>query len=144
MNIYIITGGRAFADISDWALDHLGSVEYQQMFLQRKWMLARLNEFFLAHSNDGGNDIKFVFGDARGVDTVAWDFCRDGFISYNRYKADWDSYGRAAGPIRNAEMLKENITDLKGILTFPGGKGTAHMVKLGEQHAIPITRYIYE
>lgn len=39
------------------------------------------------------------------------------------YEADWDEYGKAAGPIRNGEMLEDN-TDADFVVVFPGGNGT--------------------
>lgn len=46
------------------------------------------------------------------------------------FKARWDEYGRAAGPLRNREMLfaaKEAAARAREslfLLSFPGGKGT--------------------
>ena len=40
--------------------------------------------------------------------------------------ADWTKHGKAAGPIRNQKMLDE-CPDL--VVAFPGGKGTADMVR---------------
>jgi hypothetical protein len=39
--------------------------------------------------------------------------------------ADWRRYGRAAGPIRNKEMLAHRP---QLAVAFPGGTGTADMV----------------
>jgi hypothetical protein len=40
--------------------------------------------------------------------------------------AEWEKYGRLAGPKRNARMLewKPNL-----VIAFPGGAGTSNMVK---------------
>jgi hypothetical protein len=43
------------------------------------------------------------------------------------YEADWESHGRAAGPIRNAKMLIEGKPDY--VIAFPGGYGTLDMKK---------------
>jgi len=40
--------------------------------------------------------------------------------------ADWDLHGRAAGPIRNATMLKKHDPDV--VVAFPGGRGTRDMI----------------
>jgi len=42
------------------------------------------------------------------------------------YYAEWDKYGRAAGPIRNQKMLEESKPDM--VVAFPGGRGTADMI----------------
>jgi len=43
--------------------------------------------------------------------------------------ADWQAHGRAAGPIRNRKLvwLRPAL-----VLAFPGGRGTASLVKLAE------------
>lgn len=43
-----------------------------------------------------------------------------------RCKAEWKKYGRAAGPIRNGEMLKRYLPNW--LVAFPGGKGTSNMI----------------
>src|SRR5690606_11812212 len=46
-----------------------------------------------------------VCGMARGADTfgMKWAICEAG-LPVAKFPADWDTHGRAAGPIRNAEM----------------------------------------
>ena len=41
------------------------------------------------------------------------------------HTAQWAKYGKAAGPMRNQEMLDSGI-DL--VVAFPGGRGTADML----------------
>ena len=48
-------------------------------------------------------------------------------IKSSRFPADWKKYGRAAGPIRNRLMLKENPYLVIG---FPGGYGTKDMLDI--------------
>lgn len=75
-------------------------------------------------------------GGAPGVDTMARDWAAT-HPEIERYvcKADWETHGRAAGPIRNAKML-EWKPDL--VVAFPGGKGTANMVKLAKAAGIKV------
>lgn len=52
-----------------------------------------------------GNDTLVIHGDARGIDRTAGDVGRDMAFSVFIYPAQWDTYGKAAGIIRNQEML---------------------------------------
>jgi hypothetical protein len=66
-----------------------------------------------------------IQGEARGLDARAknWAFRRG--TKCDGYKADWDRYDRAAGGIRNQQMIDEGKPDYA--LVFPGGRGTADM-----------------
>lgn len=53
------------------------------------------------------------------------------------YKADWVKYGKRAGPIRNALMLKEQKPDLV-VAFYPGGNGTLNMVGLAKRRKVEV------
>ena len=88
-----------------------------------------------------------VHGAARGADNIAgYVGKRLGFI-VRAYPADWDQYPKAAGPIRNSRMLKEEHPDPEGVyidlvLAFyldPNlGKGTRDMVMKAKKTKPPI------
>src|SRR5262245_59385557 len=65
-----------------------------------------------------------IHGDASGADHLAGEWAKSRSIEVLARPADWKKYGRAAGPIRNSQMLDEK-PDL--VVAFPGGKGTADM-----------------
>ncbi len=67
-----------------------------------------------------------IHGAAPGADTLAAGWAFDMGITVVACHADWTKHGRAAGPIRNGEMLKRE-PDL--VVAFPGGRGTANMVR---------------
>ena len=77
-----------------------------------------------------------VHGDASGADRLAaWaahlldasgELCGEYPITIKPHPANWEKHGKAAGPIRNQEMLDSGV-DL--VIVFPGGKGTADMRK---------------
>jgi hypothetical protein len=71
-----------------------------------------------------------------GADTLADEYAdhRAG-IFVTVYRADWKKYGRAAGPIRNAQMATEGKPDM--VLAFPGGAGTRNMVTIAKSLGIP-------
>jgi hypothetical protein len=80
-----------------------------------------------------------IHGGARGVDYIAGkvgDFLN---IETIVYPAEWDTYGKAAGPIRNLQMIKEGKPDF--ILGFhtdiENSKGTKHMINQAIRYKIP-------
>jgi len=58
-----------------------------------------------------------------------------------RCPADWDQYGKKAGPIRNREMVSKGA-DL--VLAFPlfDGRGTQNTIELAEEAGITVKKVI--
>ena len=46
-----------------------------------------------------------ILGDATGVDSLAENYAKFYNIPYKKFEADWNTNGRAAGPIRNSAMV---------------------------------------
>lgn len=68
-----------------------------------------------------------IGGGATGADALGMRWaCRRG-IPRRVFVADWAAHGRAAGAVRNQQMLDEGRPDL--VVAFPGGFGTADMVR---------------
>lgn len=76
-------------------------------------------------------EIVVIEGGAKGADRLARDWARVAYVGVITVEADWEKHGRAAGPLRNTEMLVRAKPDL--VLAFPGGNGleggTGDMVK---------------
>jgi hypothetical protein len=72
-------------------------------------------------------DLAIIHGNADGVDSEADDWARSHCIPRFVFPANWGHHKKAAGPIRNSLMLKVGKPDL--VIAFPGGVGTADMVK---------------
>lgn len=68
-----------------------------------------------------------IQGGASGADELARLYAEWRSIPVETYEADWKLHGRAAGPIRNQRMLDQGKPDL--VIAFPGGSGTADMVR---------------
>ncbi len=80
-----------------------------------------------------------IHGAARGADTLAANVAAElGFKKILPFKADWKQYGRAAGPIRNGQMLTEGKPDI--IIAFhsdiEASKGTKDMLKRAKKAGI--------
>ena len=77
-----------------------------------------------------------IEGGARGADTLARRWAEAAGIPVEEYPADWRTFGRSAGHVRNARMLREGRPDR--VVAFPGGRGTTNMVALTRQAGIPV------
>lgn len=77
-----------------------------------------------------------IQGGATGADTGAERWARASEIPVSCFRADWEQYGRQAGPLRNARMLAEGRPD--AVIAFPGGKGTADMVRKARAAGLPV------
>lgn len=69
-------------------------------------------------------------GGANGADFLAKQWAENWNIPCKEFRANWKKYGKAAGPIRNKQMLEEFDPDL--VLAFPGGSGTQNMISLAK------------
>ena len=81
-----------------------------------------------------------IEGESKGVDTIAWVLADILDLQVERYPADWGSYGKAAGPKRNAQMLLQGKPDL--VVWFhkdiASSKGTANMISQAEAAGITV------
>lgn len=68
-----------------------------------------------------------IHGGAPGADDFAESWAHAHGVPNRWFAPEWEKYGKAAGPIRNQRMLDEGKPTL--VLAFPGGKGTADMVR---------------
>lgn len=67
-----------------------------------------------------------IQGGATGADSLADIYALNKGIECKTYPANWSKHGRAAGPIRNREMLEANRDAT--VVAFPGGAGTRNCV----------------
>lgn len=58
---------------------------------------------------------KVISGGANGADTLAERWAKEQQYPFQAYYAEWDSFGRKAGPIRNSKMVK----DADFVVAFP-------------------------
>jgi hypothetical protein len=114
-----VTGGRDFVDTGECAevLDFLCS-------------------FY-------GDDLRVMHGDARGLDRAFAAEARARGVRIKAFPADWYRHPKAAGPIRNGEMVRYlQMCASKGhsvqVIAFPGGTGTADMIRQAERAGIAV------
>lgn len=97
-----------------------------------KWKVFEILDLFKGQ-------VQFIIhGAARGADLLAREWALINSIEELPFKADWDRFGLAAGPIRNKKMLVEGHPDL--VIAFPGGKGTANMITQAEKAGVTVMK----
>ncbi len=83
-----------------------------------------------------------VSGTARGADSLGEKFAVEKKFEVKRFPADWDTYGKRAGYIRNEQMAKYAVSDgCYGVLVaFWDGqsRGTKHMIDLANKHGLEV------
>ena len=81
-----------------------------------------------------------IEGGARGADSMARDIAILYDITLVSFPADWPKYGKAAGPIRNQQMLELGKPDL--VLAFhddlDNSKGTKDMVNRARKSGVEV------
>lgn len=103
-----VTGGRAYSDT-----DHVDRI------------LTVLWPFQLGE------------GGAHGADLLCkrWVKAR-ALCAVTTYPAEWDAYGKSAGPVRNRFMLDDFKPHM--LVAFPGGAGTADCIRAAHERGIPV------
>lgn len=88
------------------------------------------------------DNLLIIEGDAKGADRLAGEWALRNNVHLEIFPADWKRFGKKAGPKRNQEMLNEGHPDL--VIAFPGGNGTADMVKRARLANVPVKEINYE
>lgn len=81
-------------------------------------------------------NVILIHGGAKGADLLADQWGVVNWLKIEVYKPDWGKYGKAAGMIRNREMLEESKPDL--VVAFPtkSSRGTWDMVRRAKKAGI--------
>jgi YspA, cpYpsA-related SLOG family len=92
---------------------------------------------------DGLKEVTLVIeGGALGADRLAREWAIRHGVPFLTFEADWQTYGRSAGPIRNTVMLEEGKPDLAGAFPTDGrlaqSRGTRNMVEKLRRAGVPL------
>lgn len=111
MRKLIIAGGRDFSDYD--------------------MLKKEVSEFIKTFGEDS---IEIVSGTARGADSLGERYALEHGHLIKKFPANWNKYGRAAGPFRNAEMAEY----ANACIVFWDGKssGTKSMIHLAEMNKL--------
>jgi cysteine synthase len=82
------------------------------------------------------SDTILILGGATGADAIAEEWADVWGVRKRVFPANWKKHGKAAGPIRNQQMLDEGQPDI--VIAFPGGRGTADMVSRARAKGVEV------
>lgn len=83
----------------------------------------------LESSGFSGEVTEVVSGGAAGPDTLGERWAKEKGIKVKRFPADWDKYGKSAGPRRNKQMAEYVGKDGALLALWDGtSAGTKHMI----------------
>lgn len=97
--------------------------------------LKRVMTNFVASRGIDKEKLFIIHGGALGADSMAEFWAKENSVKTLVFRADWTQHGKAAGPIRNRQMVKVG-PDI--VIAFPGGPGTADMIKVAKEAGIKV------
>ena len=92
-----------------------------------------------------GMPTEIVSGTARGADLLGERWADEHDVPVRCFPAEWDRFGKSAGPKRNAQMAEYAAAAPDGTLlaVWDGtSRGTASMIRIAEQMGLRIERAI--
>lgn len=105
----------------------VGSRNFTNYKIFKQIVLNTIEDFKLKYPNFDYSDITIVSGGADGTDLMAERFAEENNYELTVFEADWNKYGKAAGPIRNTKIVNE----CTHLIAFPSktGSGTQDSIK---------------
>lgn len=85
------------------------------------------------------DEVVVISGLARGADMLGLEWAKRNGYRTKQFPANWKEHGKAAGFLRNKQMLEEGKPDYA--LEFPGGNGTKHMRDLLDKAGVEVFAY---
>ena len=109
--------------------------------------LETLVDSVIAEKGLNNNEIEIISGHCDGADTLGELYAKNHNIACKLFPAEWNKYGRAAGPIRNTQMIEHASKSKNPIVVAflsPRTKGTLDTVKKATKRGFTIYRYNYD
>lgn len=88
-------------------------------------------------------EVLVIEGEAKGADLAAAKATERLDYRIMRFPADWEKHHRAAGPIRNRQMLVEGKPDVVWAFhdDLEHSKGTKNMVDIATKAGVPVVKF---
>lgn len=84
--------------------------------------------------------VSIITGGAKGADELGERYGRENYLSFVRFLANWDLYGKSAGVIRNKDMAEYASDDDGCLIAFWDGKskGTKNMIDTAKRYNLKV------
>jgi len=130
----LVCGGRDFGNYK----------KYPQ--LSTEWKRKKSESAFIwreltRYTQHLSESLIIISGCATGADENAQAWAKASGHGRMLFRAEWDKYGNAAGPIRNKQMMVNGKPEI--VIAFPGGKGTKNMLSIARKNKLQIIRLIW-
>lgn len=133
MTTIIVCGGRSYGRVSSDVPDD----DRPRFAAQAADERARLYRV-LEHAPERLGMTRLACGDQTGADFLAVEWAKEAQVPFKIYPADWDQHGLKAGPIRNRQMLEQELP--AAVIGFPGSKGTRNMCDIAERAGVRVIK----
>ena len=90
--------------------------------------------------NRDTSNLIIISGCCSGADHLGELFAVKNNLACVKFQADWNTYGKAAGPIRNKQMAEFASQQTGMLIAFWDGKsrGTGSMIRLAKEYGLEI------
>lgn len=82
-----------------------------------------------------GKRVRLIHGDCRGADQIAARIAKSFNWDVKSFPAEWNKYGKKAGPMRNIQMLDQK-PDLVLCFPLPSSIGTKQVERLAKERGL--------
>lgn len=108
-------------------------------FSNKEWLYSVLDDYI----KNVDDNVEIVSGHCRGADMLGEQYAKDHNIPVVVFPADWNTYGKRAGYIRNKQMAEYASEENGVLIAFPIGeaRGTKLMIKLAHEYDLETDVY---
>ena len=104
--------------------------------------------WLLPSDSDYAESIEIISGGCTGADALAEIYAKEWDIPLKVFPADWEKYGKSAGPIRNEQMAKYATSngDHAFLIAFWDGKsrGTKNMIDMAFKYGLDVHVFMWK
>ena len=114
--------GSATEAIDSMKVAVIGSRVFEGLYLTEDYLDGEIRKY---------PDLTIISGGASGVDSIAKQYAVKRGFNYHEINANWSTYGRAAGPIRNKIVVE--MADIIYAFWDEKSKGTWSTIQLAKR-----------